>query len=282
MRAIFDDAGNLIPGEDVLIDGVKVGTVGEVVPTPQAKAAVTLDIENAGFQDFRTDATCTIKIQSLIGEKNVDCLPTQPRPVGTPLPPPLPKIPSGHEGAGERYMSVEHTSSPVDVDLVGDISRRPERERFAIILNELGAGLAGRGSDLNAVIRRANPALREVDAVLGILAGENKVLANLAEEGDRVLAPWAKVRSQVADFIVQANAVEHRHRAPPRRARAEPRTVPGVPAPARSGDAAAGRIRRTGDPRAHQPRARGAGHQRNLPEPRSVLHDLDQVLRKPR
>lgn len=207
MRAIFDDAGNLIPGEDVLIDGVKVGTVGEVVPTPQAKAAVTLDIENAGFQDFRTDATCTIKIQSLIGEKNVDCLPTQPRPVGTPLPPPLPKIPSGHEGAGERYMSVEHTSSPVDVDLVGDISRRPERERFAIILNELGAGLAGRGSDLNAVIRRANPALREVDAVLGILAGENKVLANLAEEGDRVLAPWAKVRSQVADFVVQANAV---------------------------------------------------------------------------
>ncbi len=215
VRAIFDDAGNLIPGEDVLIDGVKAGAVGEVVPTPQAKAAVTLDIENPGFQDFRADAQCTIKIQSLIGEKNVDCLPTQPRPVGTPLPPPLPVIPKGHEGAGQRYMSVEHTSSPVDVDLVGDISRRPERERLAIILNELGAGLAGRGADLAAVVRRANPALREVDAVLGILASENKVLGNLAEEGDRVLAPWAKVRSQVADFIVQANTVstaQARHR----------------------------------------------------------------------
>lgn len=215
VRAIFDEAGNLIPGEDVLIDGVKAGTVGEVVPTPQAKAAVTLKIENPGFQDFRADAQCTIKIQSLIGEKNVDCLPTQPRPYGAPLPPPLPVIPNGREGAGQRYMSVEHTSSPVDVDLVGDISRRPERERLTIILNELGAGLAGRGSDLNAVIRRADPALREVDAVLGILASENKVLANLAVESDRVLAPWAKVRSQVADFIVQSNTVataQARHR----------------------------------------------------------------------
>ncbi len=215
VRAIFDDAGNLIPGEDVLIDGVKAGSVGEVVPTPQAKAAVTLNIESPGFQDFRADAQCTIKIQSLIGEKNVDCLPSKPRPYGAPLPPPLPVIPKGQEGAGQRYMSIEHTSSPVDVDLVGDISRRPERERLAIILNELGAGLAGRGSDLNAVVLRADPALREVDAVLGILASENKVLGNLAEEGDRVLEPWAKVRSQVADFIVQSNTVataQARHR----------------------------------------------------------------------
>src|SRR3954451_6068581 len=44
VRAIFDDAGNIIPGEDVKIDGVKVGSVGSVTPTPQAKAAVVLNI----------------------------------------------------------------------------------------------------------------------------------------------------------------------------------------------------------------------------------------------
>ena len=38
--------------------------------------------------------------QALIGEKFVNCLPTQPRAEGTPLPPPLRKIPAGHEGAG--------------------------------------------------------------------------------------------------------------------------------------------------------------------------------------
>ena len=207
VRAIFDDAGNLIPGEDVTIDGVKAGTVGEVVPTPNAKAAVTLKIDNPGFQDFRADATCTIKIQSLIGEKNVDCLPTQPRPVGTPLPPPLPVIPKGHEGAGQRLMTVEHTSSPVDVDLLQDITRLPERQRLTIILNELGAGLAGRGPDLNAAIRRADPALRELNRVITILASENEVLNRLAVQGDEALAPLAKVKERISDFIVKSNVV---------------------------------------------------------------------------
>ncbi len=49
VRAIFDDAGNIISGENVKIDGVKVGTVGSVTPTPQAKAAVVLNITNPGF-----------------------------------------------------------------------------------------------------------------------------------------------------------------------------------------------------------------------------------------
>src|SRR6185437_9517453 len=51
---------------------------------------------------------------------------------------------------------------------------------LAIVLNEFGAGLAGRGADLNDVIHRANPALAETDKVLAILAGQNKTLANLA------------------------------------------------------------------------------------------------------
>ena len=176
-------------------------------PTPQAKAAVVLNISNEGFKDFRADATCTVRPQALIGEKYVDCLPTQPRVEGTPLPPPLKKVRSGQEGAGDYLLPVQNTSSPVDVDLLGDIQRLPERQRFTLILNELGAGLAGRGSDLSEVIKRANPALQELDRVLGILASENHVLAKLAVDSDKALAPLAKVKGRVADFIKQANTV---------------------------------------------------------------------------
>ena len=207
VRAIFDDAGNIIPGEQVKIDGVKVGKVESVTPTPQAKAAVVLAINNSGFQDFRADASCEVRPQALIGEKYIDCLPTQPRVEGTPEPPALAKIPSGREGAGERLLPVKNNSSPVDVDLLGDISRLPERQRLTIILNELGAGLAGRGSDLKEVIRRANPALREFDKVLAILASENKVLSKLAVDSDKALAPFARVRERFADFLVQSNKV---------------------------------------------------------------------------
>jgi phospholipid/cholesterol/gamma-HCH transport system substrate-binding protein len=207
VRAIFDDAGNIISGEDVKIAGVKVGTVGSVTATPAAKAAVALNITKPGFQDFRSDASCTVRPQALIGEKYVDCLPTQPRVEGTPLPPSLQKIGHGREGEGQWLLPVQQTHSPVDVDLLGDISRLPERQRLTIILNELGAGLAGRGSDLSAVIRRANPALQELDKVLHILASENHVLAKLAVDSDQALAPFAAVREKVADFIVQSNKV---------------------------------------------------------------------------
>lgn len=207
VRAIFDDAGFLIAGENVKIDGVKVGTVSSVTPTPQAKAAVVFSIANPGFRNFRSDASCTIRPQALIGEKYVDCLPTQPRVEGAPLPPPLGKVPRGQEGAGDYSLPIQNTSSPVDVDLLGDIQRLPERQRFTLILNELGAGLAGRGSDLSEVIKRANPALRELDRVLAILRGDNHVLTKLSVDSDRALAPFAKVRERVADFVVQANRV---------------------------------------------------------------------------
>jgi ABC-type transporter Mla subunit MlaD len=216
VRAIFDDAGNIIPGEDVMVDGVKVGTVGSVTPTPRSKAAVVLHIDNPGFKDFRSDASCTIRPRQLIGEKIVDCLPTQPRVEGTPLPPPLKRIPAGHEGAGQYLLPVANTHSPVDPDLLSDIMRLPQRQRFTILINELGAGFAGRGNDLKEVIKRANPTLQELEKVLSILAGENHVLTHLAVEGDRALAPLAADRGKLADFIGQANTVAQasaRHRA---------------------------------------------------------------------
>jgi ABC-type transporter Mla subunit MlaD len=207
VRAIFDDAANIIPAENVKVDGVTVGSVKSVTPTPQEKAAVVMSISNPGFKDFRADASCTIRPQALLGEKYVDCLPTQPRVEGTPLPPPLRTIPHGQEGEGEKLLPVTNTSSPVDPDLLNDITRLPERERLTIILNELGAGLADRGSDLRAVIQRANPALQELDKVLAILAGENRVLAKLSVDSDKELGPLAEVRKQYADYVAQSNTV---------------------------------------------------------------------------
>lgn len=207
VRGIFDDAGNLIPGEQVKIDGVNVGTVSSVEATPHAQAAVVMKIDNPGFQNFREDASCTIRPQALIGEKFIDCLPTQPRVEGTPLPPALRKIPKGQEGAGQYLLPVTRTHSPVDPDLLGDITRLPERERLTILLNELGAGFAGRGKDLNVVLKRANPALEGLEHVLAILASENRVLTDLAVEGDRATAPLAADRERLSGFINSSNKV---------------------------------------------------------------------------
>ena len=196
-----------MPGEDVRIAGAIVGSIKSLdvctkapcpIGSPLNKAAVTLQINNGDFTPFYADAHCAIRPQSLIGEKYVDCTP------GSSSSPALQKINNG-PGAGTYLLPLARTSSPVDSDIVQNISQTPIRQRFALIIDELGTGLAARGSDLNDVIHRANPALGQTDQVLKILASQNRVLARLATESDAVLAPLAKTKSELADFVRQAN-----------------------------------------------------------------------------
>ena len=203
VRAIFMNAFSVIAGEDVKIAGVKVGKIESLDVTPDHKAAVVLRIDRPGFDDFRTDAECTIRPQSLIGEKFVECTPTQPRPENAQPAPKLRKIERG-EGKGQYLLPVTQTSKPVDLDLVNNTLRLPYRERLTIILNELGTGLAGRGGDLRLAIRNADPALKETDKVLRILADQNRTLANLARDSDTILRPLARDRARVAGFVTQA------------------------------------------------------------------------------
>jgi phospholipid/cholesterol/gamma-HCH transport system substrate-binding protein len=213
VRAVFDDASFAVPGEDVRIAGAPVGTIASLDLTNTSglggpnsckraagtcKAAVTLSISAPGFTPFRQNATCSIRPQSLIGEKYVDCTP------GTSGAPPLHKITQG-PGAGTYLLPVTNTSSPIDTDLVQNIYREPVRQWFGLIINEFGTGLAARGTDLNEVIHRANPALGYTDQVLKILAKQNKQLAQLATDSDTVLTPLAKEQQTIKQWVLSAN-----------------------------------------------------------------------------
>ena len=217
VRAIFDNGGFIVAGEEVRIAGATIGTVESVdVSGPDeivsledggiavpGKAVVVMEIDDPAFQDFREDASCIIRPQSLIGEKLVDCTPTQPRATGQEPPPELEQIDEG-PGEGQYLLPLENNGKAVDIDLVQNINRRPYAERFRLILNDLGAGLAARGDDLGAVIDRANPALRQTNRVLKILADQNDQLANLASDGDTVLEPLAENRTAVTGFFRNA------------------------------------------------------------------------------
>ena len=193
--AVFDSTANLIPGQDVKIAGARVGQVSDIHLTKDRKARVEMDVEE-GFAPFRRDAECTIRPQSLIGEKFVQCHP------GTAASAPL------KEGeGGAPTVPLEQTHSPVDLDLVFSALRQPYGQRFAIILNELGTGVAGRAEDMNAAIRRANPALQEVNDVLRILDRDRASLGRLVDQSDRVIAELARRRETVTSFIERSDRV---------------------------------------------------------------------------
>ena len=192
--AIFDNADFLVSGQDVKIAGAVVGSVTGVHLTPAHTARVEMQIEE-GFAPFRTDATCAIRPQSLIGEKFVNCDPGSP--TGRPLP----------HGEGAPTVPLARTHSPVDLDLVFAALRLPYRQRLTLLVNELGTGLAGRPEDLNAAIRRANPALQQANRVLAIVDRDRHTLGRLIDASDRVIAELARRRGQVASFIGRADTV---------------------------------------------------------------------------
>jgi ABC-type transporter Mla subunit MlaD len=198
VRAIFDDAAFAAQGEDVRIAGANVGSIVGLGVTAAKRAAVTLAISDGRFAPFHANATCAIRPQSLIGEQYVDCSP------GSSSAAPLQRIARG-AGRDSYLLPVTRTSSPIDSDIVQNISTQPVRQSLAVIIDELGTGLAARGSDLNAVIHRANPALGNTDRVIQILARQNRALAQLATNSDTVLGPLARERRQISGFITRAN-----------------------------------------------------------------------------
>jgi virulence factor Mce-like protein len=185
----FDNAFGLIQGGDLKVAGVRAGKITDIRLDKRTKhALIGFKIDKNGFGSLRTDAFCESRPQSLIGEYFVDCQP------GT----------AKRELKPGATIPVSRTASTVAPDLVNDILRRPYRERLSLIIGSLGAGVAGNADNLNAAIRRASPALRETDKVLAMLGRQNKVLADLTVNADKVVGDLAANRKDVGRFVTEA------------------------------------------------------------------------------
>jgi virulence factor Mce-like protein len=189
-KIVFDNAFGLTEGGDLRVGGVNAGQTTEFTATKDTppKAEVTAKVTQPGFSDLRKDATCTIKPQSLIGEYFVDCQPGNS---------------DEKLGDGAR-IPVKQTSSTIPIDLVNTVLRRPYRERLRLIVNELGTGLAGRPDDLQEVVKRAHPGLRETSEVLGILGNQNRVIENFLRDADTVVTQLEARKKDVSRWIVSA------------------------------------------------------------------------------
>src|SRR3954454_4919323 len=158
---VLDNAFGLVAGADLKVAGVRAGKITKLrVDQKTHKAIVDFQISENGFGSLRKDVTCETRPQSLIGEYYIDCDPGK----------------SQQKLANGAMIPVAQTTSTIPLDLVNNILQRPYRQRLGIILDELGVGVAGRAGEIQDVVRRASPALRETDKVLAKLAVQNQTL----------------------------------------------------------------------------------------------------------
>ena len=188
-RIIFDSAFGIVEGADFKVAGVRAGQVDKFDLTHDfpPKAMVEVVVKEPGLQSFRQDAHCEVKPQSLIGEYFVDCDPGHsPKPLAN------------------NTVPVEHTAGTISLDLVNSILRKPQRDRLPLILNALGAGLAGRSQDVAEVLARAHPGLRETDQTLRILARQDQILERFVVSSERVVGELDRKKRDVVRFVQTA------------------------------------------------------------------------------
>ncbi len=194
----FDNAFGLVNGAPFKVAGVPAGSIQSIGLCYKTKgshcqnpldALVTVQVTTKGFGAFRSDASCQSRPQSLIGEYFVDCQPGQ----------------YGKALASGGTLTASHTFSTIPADLLADIMRMPQRERFTLIINELGAAVAGRSTDLQTALQRAVPALDETDNLLNLLGNDSNTLKALTANSNAVVTALANNSKQVQNFIVEAN-----------------------------------------------------------------------------
>ncbi len=191
---IFDDARGLISGQEVKIAGAEAGDITNVVVTSDDKARVEATI--SGPFQFHTNATCTIRPDGLIAENYLDCDPgsaNKPLLKATKSEPPT--------------VPVTQTSEPVSLQDLFDIFDLPTRERFQVLVDELGIATAGNGDQINSILQRANPTLQAAQRVIDILDSQTSEIKTAINATDQIASTGATHTAAIQDFITQASGL---------------------------------------------------------------------------
>ena len=172
VAAIFDTSGSATVGSRVKIAGVPVGSVESIEIAPGPKARIVMSVPRR-FAPFHVDATCRILPEGILSESYVECVPGSTR--QRPLTGATPTVP------------VTRTTVPLSLQTMLNVFRAPTNEHLRLLFDELGIATAGQGENINAILRRANPALTQTRRLMDILNAQSAHLETGITQFDRVL-----------------------------------------------------------------------------------------------
>ena len=171
------DSGNLVPGSDVEIAGVKIGSV-EQVQRAGGDAQVTVEIDPQ-YAPVRSDARAIMRTKTLLGEAYIELSPgTQGAPAirdGGQLPP-------------------SHVLPTVSLDQFLQAFNPSALHNFRAFFSGFASALHGRAGDLNGSLARGAPFSADITGVMQTLSGESSQLQTLfGSAGQMMQALGARV-----------------------------------------------------------------------------------------
>ena len=181
-QALFADAGGLVPGNDVKVSGVKVGTVSDV-SLQQGRALVTFMVDSA--VRLGSDTTAHIRTGTLLGQRVLT----------------LESTGKGSWSVSE-VLPVSRTGSPYTLtDAFGEFTantRDTDTAALSESLNTLSA-------TIDRLAPQLSPTLDGLRRISTALNDRNESLSGLLQSASRVTGILSQRSAQVNTLILNAN-----------------------------------------------------------------------------
>jgi len=195
--ALFSDANGLVVGNEVRVAGVEAGTVKTVeivvdLAKGQQYARTVLEI-NGDHWPLHQGAKFAVRPKGVLSNVYVTLDPGSKT---------APELDSGH------VFGLDETSSPINLDELGNIFDRNVRESIRTQLQEGIIAFGGAGADnTNATIQNLNPLTAGLAPLTAVLAERSPELDRLNSEFDTITAELASEDANLRGLVTNGNTV---------------------------------------------------------------------------
>jgi phospholipid/cholesterol/gamma-HCH transport system substrate-binding protein len=184
----FQNGGQLVSGNEVLVAGQKIGTVDSINLTDDSNADVTISVD----EPLHEGTTAIIRATSLSGIAN--------RYVSiTPGPDNAPTLPDGTTFAGDKTRSI------VDLDQLFDTFRPKTRQALQKVIAGSATLYAGHTEGARRSYKYFAPALSSTRNLLDELTRDQRTFSQFLVTGSKALGAIADRRDELSALTQNAN-----------------------------------------------------------------------------
>ena len=187
----FQNAGQLVKGDEVQVGGRGVGSIKEIKLTNDNEAEITISMKE--FTPLHEGTVAVIRAASLSGIAN--------RYINLTLGPnSAPKIPNG------GTLRTERTTTPVDLDQLFNTLDPETRKGLQEVIQGSAEQYTGKGAQANESAKYFNPFISSTDQVVRELTSDNQALTDFIVNSSSLVTAIAERRDDLVSLVSNANA----------------------------------------------------------------------------
>ncbi len=187
VKAVFQNAGQLVNGNEVRVGGQPIGRITDIELDDRAQAVVTMEIED-GLAPLHSGTRAAIRATSLSGIAN--------RYVSIhPGPDSERELPDGGTIAADR------TSAPVDLDVLFNTLDEPTREGLRNVIRGSGTWYDGKAAEAAESTKYFPPFLFSATELTRELALDQEILTRFVKDTGATLSAISERRDDLAGLV---------------------------------------------------------------------------------